>query len=136
MFYRQYDGVGDADEEQMLNFWKETIYEYCFSVENTFGVRTDHLVKKFTLHDRVPCCLPSIMKELKSKNSLATRDDIYSGALFGKNSEGQSGGGKRAFVAGVARSMASGLFNNTFGYLLGGSTAAATGQNETGDDTN
>ena len=60
-----YDGVGDADEERMLEFWKNTIYEYCYSVENKFGVRADHLMKKFTLHDRVPCGLPAIMSELR-----------------------------------------------------------------------
>lgn len=51
----------------MLDFWKTTVYEYCFSVEGSFGVRTDKLMKKFTLHDRVPCGLPTIMRELKKQ---------------------------------------------------------------------
>ena len=49
----------------MLDFWKQTIYEYCYSVENKFGVKVDQMVKKFTLHDRVPCGLPAVMKELR-----------------------------------------------------------------------
>ena len=66
-YYRQFDEIGDADDEQMLEFWKIVIYEYAYSVENKFGVRVDQLMKKFTLHDRVPCGLPLIMKELSRR---------------------------------------------------------------------
>ena len=66
-YYRQFDEILDADDEHMLEFWKNTIYEYAYSVENKFGVRVDELMKKFTLHDRVPCGLPLIMKELSRR---------------------------------------------------------------------
>ena len=60
------------------------------------------------------------MKELKKQNALASRNDVMTGALFGKS---DSSGGKRAFVSSMARSVASGLYNRTFGYLLGGAAA-------------
>ena len=58
----------------MLEFWKETIYEYTYSVEKKFGVKVDSMVKKFTLHERIPCGLPAIMKELAKDSHLATRE--------------------------------------------------------------
>ena len=48
----------------MVAFWKQTIYEYAYSVRGKFGVRVDHLVKKFTLYGRIPCGLPLIIKKL------------------------------------------------------------------------
>ena len=111
----------------MLFFWKQTIYEYCYSVENKFGVKVNDLTKKFTLHDRVPCGLPLIAKELAKQNSLATRQQILQGSLYDK---AEKTGGKRAFVAGVASAVASGLYNNTFGYMFGGVAASETDQAE------
>ena len=81
-YYRTFDRTGDPEEENMVAFWKQTIYEYAYSVESKFGVKVHHLVKKFTLHSRVPCGLPLIMKELAKQGSLATREDIKTGALF------------------------------------------------------
>jgi len=48
----------------MISFWKQTVYEYAYSVNNQFGVRLDEMVKRFTLHDRIPCGLPLVMREL------------------------------------------------------------------------
>lgn len=79
-------------------------------------------MKRFTLHDRVPCGLPQIMKELATQGSLATREQIMNGSLYGKNekSEKTPDGGKRAFISGMARAVASGIYKNTFGYVFGG----------------
>ena len=82
LYYRAFEDTGDEDEEQMLDFWKQTIYEYAHSVECKFGVKVDQLVKRFTLYDRIPCGLPSVMRQLKSRGVLATRDEVLAGALF------------------------------------------------------
>ena len=44
MYYLAFEGFGDEDEEKMVAFWKQTIYEYAYSVQGKFGVRVDHLV--------------------------------------------------------------------------------------------
>ena len=87
MYYLEFEGFGDSDEEKMVAFWKQTIYEYAYSVRGKFGVRVDHLVKKFTLYGRIPCGLPLIIKKLAKEKQLATREDILSGALFGKQEQ-------------------------------------------------
>ena len=84
-FYCGFDRTGDAEEQLVVDFWKQTISEYAYSVEQKFTVRTDHLVKRFTLHDRIPCGLPQIIEELHRKESLATREEIMQGDLFDKN---------------------------------------------------
>ena len=55
------------------------------------------------------------------------------GSLYGRHSSAVAGGGKRAFVAGMARSVASGLYRNTFGYLFGGSGGDAPAQDTVTD---
>ena len=127
-YYRNFDEVGDADDEKMLEFWKTTIFEYACQVENKFGVRADHLVQRFTMHDRVPCGLPAIMKELTHRQHMATREQILKGALFStKESSSETlGGGKRAYMASVAKSVASGLYSRTFGYMFGTSDTQAS----------
>ena len=55
------------------------------------------------------------------------------GSLYGRHSSAVAGGGKRAFVAGMARSVASGLYRNTFGYLFGGGGGDAPAQDTVTD---
>ena len=58
-----------------------------------------------------------------------------SGALFDKGDQITGGAGKRAYVAGIARSMASGLYSRTFGYFMGGATTGgAADANEEADE--
>lgn len=121
-YYVMFDGTGDPEEEEMVAFWRQTVHEYVSHVQKEFGVSVDHLVRRFTLHDRVPCGLPFIMQELEMQGSLTSREQIMNGEFFEKQSS-ESAGGKRAFVAGVARSVASGLYKNTFGYLFGNGDA-------------
>ena len=125
-YYVMYDGIGDAEEQQMVAFWRQTIHEYQSHVQKAFGVTVDHLVRKFTLHDRVPCGLPGVMQELAKQGSLATRDEVMNGSLFNKEKAGAAQGGKRAYVASVARAAASGLYRNTFGYIFGASAQTET----------
>ena len=130
-YYRRFEGTGDHDEQQMVEFWKTTLYEYTMSVEHKFGLRVDDLMKRFTLHDRIPNGLPAIMRELALQKSMASRDDILTGAFFGKNVASDTpSGGKRAMVAGMARYVASGLYNRTFGYLFGGGSDTGTPEGE------
>ena len=55
------------------------------------------------------------------------------GALFDKGNQ-NAGTGKRAYVAGIARSMASGLYNRTFGYFMGGASGGAADANDEVDE--
>jgi hypothetical protein len=58
------------------------VYEYTFEVSKNFTFDTKTLVKQFTLHDRVPMGLPNILKELKVRRKLTTRESILSGAFY------------------------------------------------------
>jgi len=40
------------------------------------------LVKKFTLHDRVPCCFPEIMQRLVKDRAFATLESLKDGTFY------------------------------------------------------
>ena len=72
-----------SDEEHVLEFWNQTVYEYSYAVSQSFTFDAKTLVRQFTLHDRVPFGLPAVLKELKSRNKLVSKESINSGAFYG-----------------------------------------------------
>lgn len=73
----------DSDEEHVIEFWNQTVYEYSYAVSQSFTFETKTLVKQFILHDRVPVGLPAILRELKGRNKLVPKQMITSGAFYG-----------------------------------------------------
>ena len=72
IYYREYDGL--EEDEVSIKFWQQTIFEYTAQVNYSFTVKVDDLMRKFTLHDRIPCGLPAIMKEMSKRKTLATKE--------------------------------------------------------------
>ena len=64
--------------------------------------------KQFILHDRIPNGLPEIMRELARRGKLATPEQIYSGELFGKNTE-------QVEQKSLVRRVVGGIYSRTFG---------------------
>lgn len=46
------------DDERLVHFWKNVLYEYTYAVSESFTLNAADLSKKFILYNRVPCGLP------------------------------------------------------------------------------
>jgi len=71
-----------SDEEESVEFWRQTIYEYSYSVSFQFEASPKQLVKQFTIFDRVPSGIPAIMQVLCNRGILSTREDMLSGQFY------------------------------------------------------
>ena len=107
MYYRTYDG--HEEDEPVLKFWQQTIFEYQGTVQYKFTFKLEDLMQKFTLFDRIPCGLPNIVYELTERGTMATKEQIMNGSLYKKEDE-ESG-------KSLMRQLATGLYNKTFGSL-------------------
>lgn len=70
------------DEEEAIEFWRQVLYEYSYSVSFEFTVSPKKLVKDFILFDRIPSGLPAIMAVLNKRGRLTTREQILSGQFY------------------------------------------------------
>jgi hypothetical protein len=63
-YYMDYDGpeFKRPSDSAMINFWKDTLNVYQRQVTRSFRIRIDRVVQDFTLHHRVPHCIPNIVK--------------------------------------------------------------------------
>lgn len=93
-----------SNEEESVEFWRQTIYEYSFSVSFQFEASPKSLVKQFTIFDRVPSGIPAIMQVLFNRGILSTREEMLSGTYY-QPKQSKS----------MLRNLASGIYSYTIG---------------------
>lgn len=64
-YFTEYDGK--EDEEEMIQFWRQVIYEFTYAVSFEFTLNPKQLVKQFTMYNRRPSGLPAIMQVLHQR---------------------------------------------------------------------
>lgn len=109
-YYLQYE---DESQNYLLQFWSDVIHQYQVNVSKSFTINLAQLTKDFTLHERVPVALPSVIRQMQN---YASKEDIVSGKYYHQNEADEENPG---FVYSVGAYMGQKLYDNTFGYFFG-----------------